>query len=82
MGSYWSNGREIEFVKSFQVQPKFVTGAGDVWDAANLLGYLARLKPIERLLFANAAASLYVGNPHGIPPTMDQVLSFIADNNK
>jgi ribokinase len=81
-GSYWSNGKEIEFVKSFQVQPKFVTGAGDVWDAANLLGYLTRLKPIERLLFANATASLYVGNSHGIPPTMDQVLSFIVDNNK
>jgi ribokinase len=76
-GSYWSNGKEVEFVKSFQVQPKLVTGAGDVWDAANLVGYLANLNPIERLGFANAAASLYVGNSHGIPPTMDQVLSFV-----
>ena len=80
MGSYWSNGKEVEFVKSFQVEPKFVTGAGDVWDAANLLGYLANLNSEERLGFANAAASLYVGNSQGIPPTKDQVLSFVRAN--
>ncbi len=81
-GSYWSNGKETEFVKSFQVPPKFVTGAGDVWDAANLLGYLATLNPVERLGFANAVASLYVGNSLGIPPTMSEVLSFIEDNDR
>lgn len=81
-GSYWSNGKEVEFVKSFQVQPKFVTGAGDVWDAANLLGYLANLDPVERLGFANATASLYVSNSLGIPPTINEVLSFIGDGNQ
>lgn len=80
MGSYWSNGRQVEFVRSFQVEPKLVTGAGDVWDAANLLGYIANLNPIERLGFANATASLYVGNSLGIPPTMSEVLSFVGDN--
>ena len=80
-GSYWSNGQDVEYVKSFQVRPKFVTGAGDVWDAANMLGYLANLDSLERLKFANAAASLYVGNSIGVPPTMDQVLSFVRTNN-
>ena len=80
-GSYWSNGQEVEYAKSFQVQPKFVTGAGDVWDAANLLGYLTNLGNLERLLFANGAASLYVDNPLGIPPTMDEVLSFVRTNS-
>jgi len=79
-GSYWSNGQEVESVKSFQVQPKFVTGAGDVWDAANLLGYVENLDTLERLRFANGAASLYVGNPLGIPPTMNEVLSFVESN--
>ncbi|HMK32360.1 MAG TPA: PfkB family carbohydrate kinase [Nitrosopumilaceae archaeon] len=74
-GSFWSNGKETEFVKSLPTNVKFVTGAGDVWDAANILGYLANLEPKERLLFANATASLYVGNPNGIPPTMQEVLS-------
>jgi ribokinase len=77
IGSYWSDGKEVKFVKSFPVQPKFVTGAGDVWDAANLLGYLANLDPSERLGFANGAASLYLDNSKGIPPTKDEVLSFV-----
>jgi ribokinase len=81
-GSCWSNGRDTEFAKSFQVQPQFVTGAGDVWDAANLVGYLTNLTSIERLSFANAAASLYVGNSLGIPPTMDEILSFIETNDQ
>ena len=77
-GAFWSNGKEVEFVKSFPTEVKFVTGAGDVWDAANILGYLAGLEVKERLLFANIAASLYVGSSDGIPPTMKEVLSFFT----
>jgi ribokinase len=80
IGSYWSDGKEVDFIKSFPMQPKFVTGAGDVWDAANLLGYLANLDSSERLGFANGAASLYVDNSQGIPPTKDEVLSFVRAN--
>jgi ribokinase len=77
-GAFWSNGKEVEFVKSFPIEVKFVTGAGDVWDAANILGYLAGLKVKERLLFANAASSLYVGSSNGMPPTMQEVLSLAS----
>jgi len=77
-GAFWSNGKEAEFAKSFPTDVKFVTGAGDVWDAANILGYLANLEPKERLLFANAAASLYVGNSNGVPPTMQEVFSLVT----
>lgn len=78
-GAFWSNGKETEFAKSFPTEVKFVTGAGDVWDAANILGYLAKIEPKERLLFANAAASLYVSNSNGIPPTMQEVLLLITE---
>jgi len=78
-GAFWSNGKETEFVKSFPTKVKFVTGAGDVWDAANILGYLENLEPKERLLFANAAASLYVSNSNGMPPTMQEVLSLVTE---
>ena len=78
IGSFWSNGKEVEFVKSLPTEVKFVTGAGDVWDAANILGYLAGLEVKERLLFANAAASLYVNSPNGTPPTMQETLSHIS----
>ncbi len=78
-GAFWSNGKETEFVKSFPTDVKFVTGAGDVWDAANILGYLANIEPKKRLLFANAAASLYVGNSNAIPPTMQEVFSLVIE---
>ena len=45
-----------------------------MWDAANIVGYLAKLDPKERLTFANAAAGLYLANPDGVPPTMDEAL--------
>ena len=77
-GAFWSNGKEVEFVKSLPIEVKFVTGAGDVWNAANILGYLADLEVKERLLFANTAASLYVQSPNGMPPTMQETLSFLT----
>jgi len=79
-GSYWSNGSEVEFVKSFQVEPVIVTGAGDVWDAANIVGYLANLSTQERLVFANGASALYIKDTQGNPPTLHEVLSFAAKN--
>ncbi|MGI0046949.1 MAG: carbohydrate kinase family protein [Nitrosotalea sp.] len=77
-GSYWTNGKEIEFASSFPVEPILVTGAGDVWDAANIIGYLAKLDSHDRLLFANAAAALYIKNPDGIPPTLTDVLRLVS----
>ena len=74
-GSYWTDGKEVKFAKSFPADPILVTGAGDVWDAANIVGYLAKLDSSERLVFANAAAALYITNKEGIPPTMDEALS-------
>ena len=81
-GSYWSDGHEVEFVGSFPVKPLLVTGAGDVWDAANAMGYLAELEPSERLLFANAAAAFYVSNPGGMPPSVDDALSLVHRHQK
>jgi ribokinase len=78
-GSYWTDGNEVEFTKSFSVNPILVTGAGDVWDAANIVGYLVKLDPSERLLFANAAATLYITSKDGTPPAMDEVLSLVRN---
>lgn len=75
IGSFWSDGKEVEFVKSIPTEIKYVTGAGDVWDAANIMGYLSGLEVEERLVFANVAASLYIGSSDGTPPTMKEVLS-------
>jgi hypothetical protein len=48
-----------------------------VWDAADVMGYLAGLEPKERLLFANAASSLYVRDAAGEPPVMNKVFELL-----
>ena len=60
-----------------RVEQKIVTGAGDAWDSADILGYLARLEPEDRLYLANAAAGLYVSRESAAPPTFQEVLNFI-----
>lgn len=77
IGAAWSNGKEVEFAHAIKVDPKILTGAGDVWDAADILGYIAGLEPRERLLFANAAASLFIREPSGEPPAMNKVFELI-----
>ncbi len=77
MGAAWSNGKETEFAHAIKVEPKILTGAGDVWDAADILGYLAGMDPGERLLFANACASLYVRDISAEPPAMNKVFELI-----
>ena len=37
-----------------------LTGAGDSWDAADIIGHLIELPPQERLFFSNVFASLYI----------------------
>ena len=77
VGSAWSNGRDSEFVHAIKVEAKTITGAGDAWDAADMLGYLAGLEPRERLLLANCCASLYVRTENGDPPVMNKVFEII-----
>jgi ribokinase len=63
IGAGWSNGNETVFVPAFNVQARTLTGAGDSWDSANIIGHLSKeISVIERLTFSNAFASLYVKN--------------------
>ena len=76
IGGAWSDGNDIQFVKSFDVLPKKLTGSGDCWDAADILGHLSHLDANERLLFSNAYASLYVGRSDFEPPTINEAVEF------
>jgi ribokinase len=76
-GAAWSNGKESAFVHAIKVDARTLTGAGDSWDAADIIGYLAGLDPQERLLFANCCASLYVRDPQGEPPAMNKVFELL-----
>ena len=76
IGGAWSDGKDIQFANSFDVVPKKLTGSGDCWDAADLVGYLANLDANERLLFSNAYASLYVASSEFEPPTINEAIDF------
>jgi ribokinase len=76
-GSAWSNGRESVFVHAIKVEARTLTGAGDSWDAADMIGYLAGLDPRERLLFANCCSSLYVRDEKAEPPSMSKAFELV-----
>ena len=50
IGAGWSNGTEADFVPAFEVEAETLTGAGDSWDSANIVGYLSKISPFERLM--------------------------------
>jgi ribokinase len=77
IGAAWSNGRETAFANIIKVEPKTLTGAGDSWDAADILGYLAGLDTKERLVFSNAFVSLYIRNPLAEPSSIKDVLELL-----
>lgn len=76
-GSAWSNGKESEVVPAIKSDVRTLTGAGDVWNAANVIAYLAGLDPIDRLTFANAAASLYIRDQFAQSPTLEEVVDLL-----
>jgi sugar/nucleoside kinase (ribokinase family) len=56
------------------------TGAGDVWNAANIFADLLGFVDEERLLFANIVAGQYISSPDILPPSFDMVINFIKNN--
>jgi ribokinase len=60
-GCACSNGKEVYFAYSIKnIVVRNLTGAGDSWDAADIIGHLIELPPQERLFFSNAFAALYI----------------------
>lgn len=77
LGSAWSNGKDTEIVPAIRTEIRTLTGAGDIWDAADVVAYLAGLDPIDRLRFANAASSLYVRNHSAESPSLEEVIDLL-----
>lgn len=71
------DGDEAAAVPTFRVDPLRVTGAGDAWNAGDILGHLAGLAPAHRLALANAVAGLYVSGKEGVAPTLADAISFL-----
>jgi ribokinase len=74
-----SFSQENRFVApGFDVKVKRVTGAGDSWNAGNIVGELAGLPHIERLLLANATAAYYIQDEAGKHATRQNIVDFLT----
>ncbi len=64
------------YAPTHAIEPRFLTGAGDSWNAGNLYGHMAGLPPERRLAFANAAAGYYI--TRGVHGTLADVEAFMS----
>jgi ribokinase len=69
-------GDDEVIVPSFNVNPLRTTGAGDAWNAGNILGDALRLPDSCRLTFANAVAAFYVSSPSAEHPSLPELVDF------
>ena len=65
------------FVPAFSVPTLRATGAGDAWNAGNIIGDACNLPDEQRLTLANAVAAHYISSTHGVHPTRQQLRNFI-----
>ncbi len=71
--------REI-VVPTFKVKVLRATGAGDAWNAGNILGDKNGLSDECRLLLANAVSACYLSDADGMHPTKAKLASFLKTN--
>ncbi|MBX5328386.1 MAG: carbohydrate kinase family protein [Candidatus Bathyarchaeota archaeon] len=64
-------------VPAFKVPVLRVTGAGDAWNAGNIVGDACGLSDGCRLLLANAVAAYYISSSNGLHPTREKLIEFL-----
>lgn len=62
---------------ALRIDDGIVTGAGDIWDAGDIVGYLLHLELYERLRLANACAYLYLSSGGVRLPTLSETERFL-----
>ena len=71
------NKKEEVVVPTFRVKALRATGAGDAWNAGNILGDGNDLSTDCRLALANAVAAYYLSNRDGAHPTQLKLVKFV-----
>ena len=64
-------------VPAFKIAALRATGAGDAWDAGNLIGDAGGLSPEARLCLANAVAACYLSSGDGVHPDRQTLIRFL-----
>jgi ribokinase len=78
IGSASSTDQGEAWADSFGKASIQVTGAGDVWDAGDIIGYLLHLKAADRLRFANACAYLHLTNENAYLPNLREAATLAS----
>ena len=73
-------GKTEVIVPTFKVKVLRATGAGDAWNAGNILGDRNGLSDGCRLMLANAVSACYLSDPEGKHPTKSKLSMFLRDN--
>ena len=68
-------------VPAFKIKALRATGAGDAWNAGNILADGSALSAEVRLALANAVSACYLSNPEGVHPTREKLIKFIKNSN-
>lgn len=63
-------------VPTFKVPVLRATGAGDAWNAGNIIGDAYKLSDAARLTLANATAAYYISNPRAGHPSRKELIKF------
>jgi sugar/nucleoside kinase (ribokinase family) len=64
-------------VRTFRIKPLRATGAGDSWNAGNIIGDANQLTDESRIILANAVSACYLSDPKGQYPTKKTLANFI-----
>jgi sugar/nucleoside kinase (ribokinase family) len=75
-------GAHVIGYPSFPAESRVLCGAGDAWNAGDIFGILSGLDVMDRLILANAVASLYVSAGTAEHPTTNDVIEFLKRNPK
>jgi len=73
-------GKRQVVVPTFKVKVIRATGAGDAWDAGNILGDQNGLSDECRLMLANAVSACYLSDTDGLHPTKEKLSAFLKGN--
>ena len=75
-----TNQNEV-VIPSFQLRPLRATGAGDAWNAGNIIADGNSLSDENRLVFANAVSACYILDPQGKHPDKKRLIKFLKTAN-
>ncbi len=74
------SGKKEVVVPTFKIEALRATGAGDAWNAGNILGDAGKLSDECRLTLANAVSACYLSDQTGTHPTRSKLLEFLNNN--